>query len=136
MTPCARPSCWLARRGVDVRIVLPDRSNHLLPDIVRGLYLRQIQQAGGLIMFYTPSMMHAKLFLMDQEAAMVGSANMDIRSLLLNYETAMLIYSRDDIIAVERYIEGLSPHCRLGIAAASLKRALGESMVRLVSPLL
>lgn len=74
-----------ARRRVDVRVILPKNSNHPLPDIVRGLPLRQIQQAGGLIMFYTPSMMHAKMLLMDDEAAVLGSANLDIRSLLLNY---------------------------------------------------
>jgi len=125
-----------ARRGVDVRIILPLNSNHVLPDIVRGLPLRQIQQAGGLIMFYTPRMMHAKLLLMDSEAAILGSANLDIRSLLLNYETAMVVYSPDDIVAVEQYIEDLALNCRCGIAAASLKRALGESIVRLVSPLL
>lgn len=125
-----------ARRGVDVRIILPHKSNHVLPDIVRGLPLRQIQQAGGLVMFYTPRMMHAKLLLMDSEAAILGSANLDIRSLLLNYETAMVVYSPDDILAVEQYIESPAVNSRCGIAAASLKRALGESIVRLVSPLL
>lgn len=125
-----------ARRGVDVRIMLPYKSNHLLADIVRGLPLRQIQQAGGLIAFYKPSMMHAKVLLMDDEAAVLGSANMDIRSLLLNYEAAMLVYSRSEILAVQEYIENLLLHSQCGVAAASLKRDLGESIVRLISPLL
>lgn len=125
-----------ARRRVDVRIILPENSNHSMPDIVRGLPLRQIQQAGGLIMFYTPSMMHAKMLLMDDEVAILGSANMDIRSLLLNYEAAMIVYSRDDIRAVEQYMDNLALHSRCGVAGASLARALGESIVRLVSPLL
>ncbi|MCE5187354.1 MAG: phospholipase D-like domain-containing protein [Planctomycetaceae bacterium] len=125
-----------ARRKVDVRVILPENSNHPLPDIVRGQPLRQIQQAGGLIMFYTPSMMHAKLLLMDDDAAILGSANLDVRSLLLNYETAMIVYSREDILAVAEYIESLIPHCKCGVAGASLPRALGESVVRLVAPLL
>jgi cardiolipin synthase len=125
-----------ARRGVDVRVVLPRRSNHPLPDIVRGIPLRQIQQAGGLVMFYTPRMMHAKVVLMDEQAAVLGSANMDIRSLLLNYETAMFVYGRDDIRAVADYIEDLMTNSQCGIAEASLLRQLGESIVRLVSPLL
>ena len=124
------------RRGIDVRIILPRRSNHLLPDIVRGNPLRQIQDAGGLIMFYAPKMLHSKVVLMDERTAVLGSANMDIRSLLLNYETAMFVYSPDEIAAVEHYIENIMGQCDCGIGAASLPRALGESVVRLVSPLL
>jgi cardiolipin synthase len=125
-----------ARRGVDVRVMLPTRSNHIPPDIVRGIPLRQIQTAGGLVLFYTPKMLHAKVVLMDDQVAVLGSANMDIRSLLLNYETAMFVYSADDIRAVQDYIEELMIHTRCGIAEASLIRSLGESIVRLVSPLL
>jgi cardiolipin synthase len=61
---------------------------------------------------------------------------MDIRSLLLNYETAMFVYSADEIAAVEQYIESIMTECACGIGQASLGRALGESVVRLVSPLL
>jgi len=125
-----------ARRGVDARVILPVRSNHIPPDIVRGIPLRQFQEAGGLVMFYTPKMMHAKVVLMDDEVAVLGSANMDIRSLLLNYEVAMFVYSADEIRAVQDYIEGLMAQTRCGIAEASLIRQLGESIVRLVSPLL
>ena len=125
-----------ARRGVDVRVILPLRSNHIPPDIVRGIPLRPIQEAGGLVMFYTPKMMHAKVVLMDDEAAVLGSANMDIRSLLLNYEAAMFVYSAEEIRAVQEYIEDLMAQSSCGIAQASLIRQLGESIVRLVSPLL
>ena len=124
------------RRGVDVRIIMPRRSNHPLPDIVRGIPLRQIQEAGGLVMFYAPKMLHSKLVLMDDQIAVLGSANMDIRSLLLNYETAMFVYSAAEITAVEDYFENIMADCACGIGSASLPRALGESVVRLVSPLL
>ena len=87
-------------------------------------------------MFYTPKMLHAKVVLADEEVAVVGSVNMDIRSLLLNYETAMFVYSSEAITEVEAYIKDLMMHTRCGIAEASLLRALGESIVRLVSPLL
>ncbi len=125
-----------ARRGVDVRVVLPRRSNHPLPDIVRGIALRQIQDAGGLVMFYAPKMLHAKVVLADRHVAVLGSANMDIRSLLLNYETAMFVYSPDEINAVGQYIENIMAQCDCGIGDAGLLRALAESVVRLVSPLL
>jgi len=61
---------------------------------------------------------------------------MDIRSLLLNYETAMFVYSPNAINEIESYIEDLMAHSKTGIAEASLPRALSESIVRLVSPLL
>jgi hypothetical protein len=47
----------------------------------------------------------------------------------------MVVYSPDDILAVEQYLADLAVSSRCGIAAASLKRALGESIVRLISPL-
>ncbi|MHC5117232.1 MAG: phospholipase D-like domain-containing protein, partial [Planctomycetota bacterium] len=58
---------------MDVRVVLPSRSNHIPPDIARGIPLRQIQSAGGQVMFYKPKMMHAKVVLMDNEVAVLGS---------------------------------------------------------------
>lgn len=124
------------RRGVDVRIIMPRRSNHLMPDIVRGIPLRQIQDAGGMVMFYAPRMLHSKVVLMDEAVAVLGSANMDIRSLLLNYETAMFVYSAAEIAAIDRYFENIMADCNCGISPASLPRTLSESVVRLVSPLL
>ena len=134
--PLCQALMLAARRGVDVRVLLPRRSNHLLPDIVRGTWLRQIQQAGGLIMFYIEGMMHAKVLLMDEETAVLGSANMDIRSLFFNYESAMFVYSPDEIEYVADWIEQQATHCRCGIGQAGLVRSLTESVARLAAPLL
>lgn len=134
--PLCQALMLAARRGVDVRVLLPRRSNHRLPDIVRGIWLRQIQQAGGLIMFYTEGMMHAKILLMDEDAAVLGSANMDIRSLLFNYESAMFVYSPEEIVVTAAWIDQLTAHCRVGIGHAGLIRSLTESIARLAAPLL
>ena len=134
--PLCQALMLAARRGVDVRVLLPRRSNHVLPDIVRGNWLRQIQQAGGLILFYTEGMMHAKILLMDDDTAVLGSANMDIRSLLFNYESAMFVYSPDEIAHTAVYIEQLAAHCRVGIGAVGLIRSLTESVARLAAPLM
>jgi len=134
--PLCQALMLAARRGVDVRILLPRRSNHPLPDIVRGNWLRQIQGAGGLILFYTAGMMHAKVLLMDDKAAVLGSANMDIRSLYFNYESAMFVYSRDEILQTARWLEQLAAHCQCGIGRAGLARSLAEGVVRLAAPLL
>jgi cardiolipin synthase len=134
--PLCQALVLAARRGVDVRILLPKHSNHLLPDIVRGNWLRDIQQAGGLILFYTRGMMHAKALLMDDEAAILGSANMDIRSLFFNYESAMFVYSREQINHTAQWIEQLAAHCQCGIGQVGLVRRLAEGVVRLAAPLL
>lgn len=134
--PLCQALMLAARRGVDVRVLLPRRSNHALPDIVRGNWLRQIQQAGGLILFYTEGMVHAKILLMDDETAVLGSANMDIRSLLFNYESAMFVYSPDEIAHTAAYVEQLAAHCRVGIGRAGLIRSLTESVARLAAPLM
>jgi cardiolipin synthase len=134
--PLCQALMLAARRGVDVRVMLPRRSNHLLADIVRGTWLRQIQQAGGLIMFYDKGMMHAKVLLMDDDTAVLGSANMDIRSLFLNYESAMFVYSPDQVENVGTWIEQQAAHCSCGIGDAGLVRTLAESVARLAAPLL
>lgn len=134
--PLCQALMLAARRGVDVRVLLPKNSNHPLPDLVRGNWLRQIQHAGGLILFYTEGMMHAKIFLMDHETAVLGSANMDIRSLLFNYESAMFVYSKPEIEKTADFIELLAAHCRCGIGRAGLARSLAENVARLAAPLL
>ena len=89
----ARALDLAARRGVDVRLVLPARSNHLSADLARGSYLHQVHDAGGHVLLFKPVMLHAKVVLID-DLVIVGSANMDMRSLFLNYEVAMFLYAR------------------------------------------
>ena len=77
--------CMAARRGVEVDLLLPARSNHPLSDMARRRALRALAAAGGRI-WLTPGMMHAKLAVFDDVLALNGSANLDSRSLFLNYE--------------------------------------------------
>jgi cardiolipin synthase len=125
-----------SRRGVDVRITLPKKSNHLLADIVRGEYLREIQQAGGKIILFSEGMVHAKAFLVDDEFAVLGSANIDIRSLFLDYEIAIFIYSQDIINQIEQWINGLSLRSQEGVSQVSLVHKVIEGTVRILAPLL
>jgi cardiolipin synthase len=92
-----------ARRGVDVRLLIPKHSNHFFADICRGSYLKQLDRAGGHLCFFAPTMMHAKVAIIDESYALVGSANMDMRSLLLNYEIGIFLYSSEEIQAVANW---------------------------------
>jgi len=73
---------------------------------------------------------------MDDHLAMVGSANMDMRSLFLNYEVGMLMYSAGEIDATARWVENVTASARRGVPPVGVVRDFGESVVRMVAPLL
>jgi cardiolipin synthase len=125
-----------ARRGVDLRLVVPAHSNHLTADLARGSYLRQVHNAGGRVLLFRPGMIHAKVVLIDDRLAVIGSGNMDMRSLFLNYEVAMFLYSRAPIEATAAWIASLTSECTTGLPVPSRASELAENVVRLLSPLL
>jgi cardiolipin synthase len=88
-----------ARRGVAVDLVMPAKSNHLLADMARHRALREVAAAGARVWFL-PRMIHAKAVVIDDDLALAGSANLDERSLFLNYELMVAFY---DPVAIERF---------------------------------
>jgi cardiolipin synthase len=93
-----------ARRGVSVDLVLPLRSNHALADFVRHRALRELAAAGGRV-WRVPYMLHAKAVVIDQGLALAGSANLDSRSLFLNFELMIAFYEGTDIARFADFIE-------------------------------
>lgn len=128
--------CMAARRGVDVRILVPYRSNHFLPDLVRRGYLAEIQKAGGNILYYKPRMMHGKLILIDEAIGITGSANMDMRSLFFNYEIAFFIYTPAFNAKLEAWMEGLFAQSAGKKLRTSVALEFFEGIARLLAPLL
>ncbi len=123
-----------AKRGVDVRIIVPQESNFKLADMVRGCYLRELQRAGASIFLYRLGMLHAKLLIKDDDLAMLGSANMDVRSLFLDYEIAALFYDRQSIIKIEAWTEDTLRDCQRGVREASMIHRLFEGVLHIVAP--
>ncbi len=80
-----------ALRGVKVRILLPDKPDHLLPYLSSFSYYEALSHAGIELYRYTAGFPHQKVLLVDEERAMVGSVNVDYRSFHLNFELALLV---------------------------------------------
>jgi cardiolipin synthase len=93
-----------ARRGVQVTIAVPARSNHRLTDFVRARAMRDLASA-GVIFRMLPFMAHAKAVVVDEELALCGSINLDLRSLLLNHEAAVVFYGKEQIDWLAQWIE-------------------------------
>jgi cardiolipin synthase len=84
-----------ARRGVDVRIIIPAESNHIIADwLSRGFY-GQMLRAGIRLFLFQGAMVHAKTATIDSQWSTIGTANIDRLSLLGNYEINMEVFSSD-----------------------------------------
>ena len=93
-----------ARRGIEIDLVLPAKSNHRIADFSRHHSLRDLVAAGGRVWLH-PRMIHAKAVLIDDELALVGSANLDGRSLFLNYELMVAFYDRKAVRRFAHWVE-------------------------------
>src|SRR6266571_663945 len=100
-----------ARRNVEVNLIMPARSNHRLADLARPRALRELAGAGAKV-WLLPGMIHAKAVVIDSSIALAGSANLDGRSLLLNYELMVAFYDSGDVRRfagwIERQMQGAS----------------------------
>ena len=84
-----------ARRGVDVRIIVPAESNHIVADwLSRGFY-SQLLRSGVRLFLYQGAMVHAKSATIDGQWSTLGTANLDRLSLLGNYEINIEVFSPD-----------------------------------------
>ncbi len=79
-----------AKRGADVRVIMPKHSDVRMVDILRNQYFGQLHKNGVKILFYGPYNLHAKLLMIDGEIFSVSSANFDYRSFRYLYEVALI----------------------------------------------
>ncbi len=129
-----------ALSGVDVRIMMPSKPDHFFVYWAGYSYIEQLLDAGVRAYTYDNGFIHAKTIVVDEAAASVGSANWDVRSFRLNFETNAIMY--DHQIAKElkeKYL--LDLHVCTGLtpdrfAALPLKIKIKKSVSRLFSPLL
>lgn len=122
-----------ARRGVKIDLCIPAVSNHRLADYARNRALRSLREAGANI-HLLPGMIHAKAVVFDESLALSGSVNLDSRSLLLNYECAVVFYGAAEIDWLAQWIQALIPEAQPYVARApGLWRDLGEGLLLTVA---
>jgi cardiolipin synthase len=129
-----------AMRGVDVKLILPSRSNHRVTFHAGRSYYEQLLEAGVHLHEYTPGMIHAKTMVVDGRVVLVGSANMDMRSFRLNFEVHALLHDERTAKDLEaRFVTDLAQTVPVTLSAWSQRPwrwRIAEGAGRLVSPLL
>ena len=128
-----------ARRGVDVRIITPGVPDRPLIKLMTKSSYPRLLDAGVRIFEYTPGFMHAKCAVADNKMAMVGSINLDYRSLVHHFEDALLIFSSQTIADISAdFIKTLSVCEQMscdGVKQTFKEKAL-RSLMRIIAPLL
>lgn len=129
-----------ARSGKHVRLLIPKRSNHPVTDLARNHFLRELSEAGVDILLFNAGMLHGKVILVDQKIAMTGSANIDLRSLFVNYELGAFFYSEKEIGEITNWIRELckntEPFTDTNEDDQPILKAIAEDISRLITPLL
>ncbi|MGL4742323.1 MAG: cardiolipin synthase [Sarcina sp.] len=130
-----------ALSGVEVNIMLPAQADHFFIPWVANTYIGTLLEYGVNIYKYNPKgFIHAKTMVADSIISSVGTANMDLRSFLLNFETNAVIYSSKKAIELERkFDEDLKLCTRLtkeDFNARPKKTKFLESIFRLLSPIM
>lgn len=96
-----------ARVGRDVRILVPQRSNHRVADFAREPALRALHDAGARVYTYPDRMIHTKLLLFDEDLAVTGSPNLDMRSIYINFEIALFHRTGEEVEAAAALMAAL-----------------------------
>lgn len=94
-----------AQRGVDVRVLIPQYSNHIVADWVGRPYYSELLRAGVKIFLYEQAMVHAKTMTIDSKWSTIGTANLDRMSMRGNFEVNIEIFDADVAATMERIFE-------------------------------
>lgn len=126
--------------GIDVRLMLPSRSDAKAVDLATHSFLDDLLRAGVKVSFYTPGFLHSKLLIVDDTLTVIGSANMDFRSFEHNFEISAFVYDPEFNARMAAIFDDDLTHCR-HIAPSEWfnrprLRRLEESFMRVFSPLL
>lgn len=93
---------YAAKRGIDVSIIMPHIPDKKYAFAVAKTYYNELLEAGVKIYEYVPGFVHAKIFVSDDEKAVVGTVNLDYRSLYHHFECGVILYKNSQIAEIEK----------------------------------
>ena len=129
-----------ALSGVDVRIIFPSIADHKIVHQASYSYFDDILKSGGKVYLYNKGFIHSKLIIIDDKIASTGSANMDLRSFMLNFEINAFIYDKDIINKIsDDFFEDLKNSKEVDLEVFQNRpfiKKWAESVARLFSPIL
>ena len=132
--------CYAAQRGVDVRIIMPGIPDKEMAYALAKTYYPALMEAGVRIYEYTPGFVHAKVFVADDHTAVVGTINLDYRSLYHHFECAAYMYKTACIADIERDFQMTLRRCervtKERLKREPLRRRILGPMLKVVAPLL
>ena len=129
-----------ALSGVDVRIIIPGKPDHLFMKWAASAYYGELLKAGVKVYLYNNGFIHAKTIVVDKKVSTIGTANMDMRSFCLNFEVNAFIF--DDRIAEkveEQFYKDIEVSKLVTLEeynSRSRRIKIKESLIRLISPIL
>lgn len=132
--------CTAAKSGVDVRIITPYRADHYFIHAVTRSYYPALVESGVKILEYTPGFIHSKTLVADDDYGVVGTINMDYRSLYLHFECGVWMYRSNCVLDIVRDFNEMVGICK-EITENDLKmiswiEALFCSILRIFAPLM
>ncbi|WP_195251787.1 cardiolipin synthase [Romboutsia sp. 1001713B170207_170306_H8] len=129
-----------ALSGVDVRIIFPKIVDHKIVNTASYSYFDDILKSGGKVYLYNKGFIHSKVIIIDDIIASTGSANMDLRSFMLNFEINAFIYDQTVIkLMKDDFFEDMKNSEEINIDEfknRSIVKKSKESIARLFSPIL
>lgn len=129
-----------AKSGVDVRIITPHKEDKWYVHIVTRAYYPQLIEAGVKIYEYTPGFIHSKTFVCDDEVGVVGTINLDYRSLYLHFECGVWMYQTKSILEMKQdYFKTLEVCTEITLKASykvAWDKKLIRSILRVFAPLM
>ena len=132
--------CLASQSGVDVKIMVPGIPDKWYVYYITQSYYRVLLEAGVEIYEYTPGFLHAKMYVSDDVQAIVGSANMDFRSMYLHFENCCSFYGGSMVSEVKNDFETTLKECRKvtmeQVKKTPLWKRIFQIMFRIWSPMM
>ena len=131
---------YAAKRGVEVKIIMPHIPDKRYAFDVAKTYYNELLEAGISIYEYTPGFVHAKIFVSDDEKAVVGTVNLDYRSFYHHFECGVVLYKNSEIEVIEKDYQNTLEKCQAVTEADYGKQKLIDRIIgkilRIFAPLM